>query len=481
MSCRAETRGAADRWLFYALLALLVWAPLPLGSNRPWSMALMEIWIISIAVLWAYGAWQGRLRTTPTLYAARWILALFGFWLAYGLFQVLPLPMGLLETLSQPAAQVYSESMFPAPSAAPISLDVHASLANWLLSLTYVLLFALLLLLVRSRRRLRLLAQVLLLSALFQAVLASILALTNVEFLFIERDPVAHGTYPNRNHLAGFLNMHLALGIGLLMADLSGGDSRRTWRQRIRDWSRMMLGSKARVRIYLAILVITLVLTRSRMGNIAFFSSLVIAGTLALVFLRESPRSLLVLLVSLLIVDTFILGGWFGLEKVRQRLEKTVVTEEARFSTNVQATSYLRDYWTTGSGGGSFKAVFPTYREEGLKPRFVTNAHNDYLEFLLEYGVVGTTPLALIVLASFLAALIVMRRRRDPLLLGMAFASVMGVSAILIHGTADFNLRIPANAAFFVMLLSLPWIGLRLGKSGAKVSVSDGAKPFSDG
>ena len=42
----------------------------------------------------------------------------------------------------------------------------------------------------------------------------------------------------------------------------------------------------------------------------------------------------------------------------------------------------------------------------------------------------------------------------------MAFASLMGVMAILIHSTADFNLHIPANAALFVVLLALPWLGL---------------------
>ena len=40
----------------------------------------------------------------------------------------------------------------------------------------------------------------------------------------------------------------------------------------------------------------------------------------------------------------------------------------------------------------------------------------------------------------------------------------MGVIAIGIHSTVDFNLQIPANAFIFVILLALGWISLHLGR-----------------
>ena len=43
---------------------------------------------------------------------------------------------------------------------------------------------------------------------------------------------------------------------------------------------------------------------------------------------------------------------------------------------------------------------------------------------------------------------------------GMSFACVMGVTAILIHSWVDFNLQIPANACYFMVLLALGWIAL---------------------
>jgi hypothetical protein len=38
----------------------------------------------------------------------------------------------------------------------------------------------------------------------------------------------------------------------------------------------------------------------------------------------------------------------------------------------------------------------------------------------------------------------------------------MGVTAILIHSSVDFNLQIPANAMLFMVLLALAWISLYL-------------------
>ena len=157
----------------------------------------------------------------------------------------------------------------------------------------------------------------------------------------------------------------------------------------MRNWARTLLGHKARLRIYLAIMVVTLVLTGSRMGNTAFFASLLGASLVALLFYRSLPRSALVLLVSLVLVDLFILGSWFGLDRVRERLEETVLTQEERYHVDVQGLGYLDDFWVTGSGGGTFAVVFPAYRDRGSAPAFYVHAHNDYLELVLEYGVLG--------------------------------------------------------------------------------------------
>ena len=45
---------------------------------------------------------------------------------------------------------------------------------------------------------------------------------------------------------------------------------------------------------------------------------------------------------------------------------------------------------------------------------------------------------------------------------GISFGAIMGIMALLIHSTVDFNLQIPANAFAFMVLLAYGWIALHL-------------------
>jgi O-antigen ligase len=112
-----------------------------------------------------------------------------------------------------------------------------------------------------------------------------------------------------------------------------------------------------------------------------------------------------------------------------------------------------------GSGAGSFYVTFPKYRPETI-PQFYDYAHNDYAQLTAETGVVGIGLLGLVVVITLGVALRAQAVRRDPLMRGMSFASLMGITAILIHSWVDFNLYIPANAVFFMVLLALGWISL---------------------
>jgi O-antigen ligase len=102
---------------------------------------------------------------------------------------------------------------------------------------------------------------------------------------------------------------------------------------------------------------------------------------------------------------------------------------------------------------------FEAYRPETVKD-YYDYAHNDYAQFASESKLLGLGILALFVASTLAAALRAQWRRRDPLMRGMSFACIMGVTAILIHSTADFNLQIPANAVYFMVLLALGWISL---------------------
>jgi O-antigen ligase len=224
----------------------------------------------------------------------------------------------------------------------------------------------------------------------------------------------------------------------------------------------------------LAMMVIALVLTRSRMGNTGFFVSMLVAGLITLViyrgqansfkemFNRSETRSAVILIVSLLIIDMLIVGAWFGVDKLADRIAQSSLEHDAgRVEVSINTLNLLKDYQLTGAGGGSFHVVYAHYRGDGIA-QYYDHAHQDYLEILSDVGVIGTSLLGLIVLSSFWTALKALQRRRDRLLRGMAFASIMATIALLIHSMVDFNLQIPANAATFMVVLALGWIALNL-------------------
>jgi O-antigen ligase len=471
-----ESQTDFDKRLFYGLLVLLVWLPLPVASNRPWAEAVFEIWVGLLLLFWLVG-WQRKTLVSGAVIAgAKPMLWLLALWLFYLAFTLPPLPLSLRLLLSPQSAAIYQLAGVNGWT----SLTVHpyAGFLYGMKSTACVLLFVLILLLVNSKRRLVMLAYTLVFSGLFQAFYGSIMTLSSMEYgFFIKKDAYlgfATGTFVNRNHLAGYLEMILAIGIGLMMASASSSTPKRTWRQRLHSLITVLLSQKLLLRLMLAMMVIALVLTRSRMGNTAFFSSMLVAGLIFLLMLRvqsgsfgemfsrRDTRGTVILLASLMLIDLFIVGAWFGVEKVVARIEQSSVIHDAdRVEVSLKTIKLWQDYPLIGSGGGSFHAVYPRYRPATIGA-FFDHAHEDYLEIAADTGLVGLGLLGLAVGMSFVAALIALKRRRDPLMRGMAFASMMGMIALMIHSTVDFNLQIPANSATFMVVLALGWIALNL-------------------
>jgi putative inorganic carbon (HCO3(-)) transporter len=460
----------AERGALVVFLALLVWAPFPLGSNRAWAWTILETGLFLAAALWVIGWMQRRHGSLAVVRAAWPAFALLGVWLTYLALHWIALPAGLVRMLSPQAAALHAlAASYATPGGAgawiTLSLDPNASFVFWLKSCAWAIAFFLTLALAHTRERARLIAFVLVLSGLAQAVYGGLMHLsgTNVELfgITIPHTSQASGGFVNRNHLAGFLEITLALGIGLMVGSLHD-TGRRSWRQFWRDMAALLLSPRAPLRLFLVTMVIALVMTRSRMGNTAFFASLLIAGGVALALSRHATRSTVILIASLIAIDLFIIGSWFGVEKTIHRIEQTTVGDiEEREDPTVYALEMARDYTLLGAGPGTFHTAFTRYRGPDIQP-FFDHAHNDYTQFLVETGALGAGLIGTLPLMALVLSVLALSRRRDPLARGFAFSVVMGVSAIAIHSTVDFNLQIPANAFAFMVLLAYGWIALYL-------------------
>ncbi|HET9577658.1 MAG TPA: O-antigen ligase family protein [Usitatibacter sp.] len=452
------------------LLCLLVWAPIPLGSNRMWAWSLLEVGIFALVCAWLLMWTAGWVRAPSALVRAWPAFALLALWLGEQVLYVVPLPPSWVALLSPESARMQhlTDALGIARASMTLSVDPYATRMAILKGLAYAGAFFLVLVLANNRQRILTLARALVYAAVVMSIYGVLMHLAGVqeEYFgsFIDHASQASATYVNRNHFAGYLEMTLALGIGLLIAGLSDR-SADTWRRFVTHLLDWVLSPKMVLRLALCILVIALTTTHSRMGNTGFFSSLLVAGVIGIALSRHATRNTVVLLASLIVIDLLIVGSWFGVEKLAQRLEQTTMGEvEVREEPAAYTIAMIRDYPLFGSGPGSFYVTFPRYRPATVV-NFFDFAHNDYAQFASESGLLGLAILGLLVAVTLAAAVKAQWLRRDPLMRGMSFACIMGVTAILIHSWVDFNLQIPANAVYFMVLLALGWVSLHSGRS----------------
>lgn len=441
----------ADRWLFAAMLALLCWMPIPFGSNRPWAMGLASAAVSALVLItWLVYTLRGA-DPWRRLAPAKWPLLML---VLFALVQVGQLWGGLQGGLLR--------------TADPFSTKYYL-----LCTLTFIGQFLLTLLLVTSRRRAQFVVGALVASGLVQAFLAVILLAVRADYLLffeqISHRDQAIGTFINRNHLACYLYLCLSMGIGWLVGALNGADlPPRQVKRSLIAFLRFMLSPRMMLRVLLVVMVIALVLTRSRMGNTAFFVSVLLVGGLVWLRLPKLRRTAGILIASLILVDVVVVGQWVGLDRVVQRLENTAAIEDDRrgeetIEARLQPAMHtipmiaLRPWF--GYGGGTYYTEFPPFKTQDMLMQswFFDHAHNDYAEIAADTGLVGLGFLMVLGIMTVKRAIEHTSVTNRSVTRGVAYGVFMSMSCIALHSFVDFNLHIPANAFTLVTIMALMW------------------------
>jgi len=149
----------------------------------------------------------------------------------------------------------------------------------------------------------------------------------------------------------------------------------------------------------------------------------------------------------------------WGTTRIGTRMQEFVETfsgirELDRVEVWRAALSMFADYPITGSGFGSFRDVFTLYMPTG-EILLWDQLHNDYLEFLVEGGLVAGLLLVWLFLGFWYRCLRpVAWRSSDGIDLDY-WGLLLGVAALSVHALTDFNHQIPANALMFVTLAGI--------------------------
>ncbi|BBP45289.1 polymerase [Thiosulfatimonas sediminis] len=340
--------------------------------------------------------------------------------------------------------------------------DIDQNLQYIMLGIAYSTFFVLLLAHFANRNALNKLIITLIVGGTIQAFIgaATVLNLIDPLFTSLANQPSAHGTYINRNHFAGYLLMTIALAIGLLLAQRDN-----------RDWSwknliELLTSYKMLIRLALIIMVIGLVMSHSRMGNAAFVIALSIIGAFFILKTATHRIRNSLLLLSFILIDIMIISQFFGLEQLKDRLTQTQITvseqqgkllltiNDLRSPINQNSVQLLEQAPFVGKGAGSFENAFKPLAGPNYGGR-IDHAHNDYLEFWIEYGVIGILPLGVFLLGALGMAIKAIRNQKSTYRSGIGLGSSMALIAIALHSATDFNLHIPANALTLISVCAI--------------------------
>ena len=86
---------------------------------------------------------------------------------------------------------------------------------------------------------------------------------------------------------------------------------------------------------------------------------------------------------------------------------------------------------------------------------FVNEAHNDYLQLLSEMGLAGFGIMVWFLIVMYRRAFRKIGNWTSQVTGAVTLACILGTTGILVHSLLDFNLQIPANAAFFYVYCSV--------------------------
>lgn len=418
---REQLDKGCTRGILGVVLSILVFGTLATGAVRPVDFAVIEGLTIGAVVLWLIRLWVApgyRLLWTPVC----WAVLVF---VAYAVARYL-------------------------------QADIEYVARNELIRiLVYAMIFLVVLNNLHRQEMVHFVGFALVILAMAVSVYAIYQFMTNSNRVWHFIKPEQYmkrgtGTYICPNHLAGFLEMILPLG---LAATIMG---------RFKPVTKVLLGYASLV------IVAGIGVSISRGGWIATtLAMLVFFGIL----LRKREYRLPAAAFLVVLVAA---SAWFVMhaKHSQKRFQEMFVSgkiEDIRFRLWRPAVQMWQQNPWWGIGPAHFNYRFRQFRPESvqMRPDWV---HNDYLNTLTDWGIAGVAMVAgawaIFYAGCFQTWKYVQRAANDLSAKksnrsAFVFGGAIGLLAILFHSVVDFNMHVPANAILAVTLMALTTSHLR--------------------
>jgi O-antigen ligase len=425
----------ASRLAFLTICVAIVLTTLAYGTVHYWALAVFTISAAGLVAFWAVDAAVLRSALVPVNRLQWPILGL----IILGLVQLLPL-------------RDYDDGGLSLSPVRSLSLDPYSTRLVIFQISALLIYFVITTMFLDTPPRLKALVRTV---AIFGFVMAAFGLTqsfttdgTRVYWFRQLTQSQAFGPFINRHHFAGYMELALAMPLGLLV---SGA---------LESYKRPLYA------FAVVVMAMSLVATNSRGGIISLGAEIffvLVVGGFGWRRKKDQPRaqrvrSALMRGAAAMAIVLVLLGGALVISgpEVFTRFLGTPVAEDptqgrAHFW-NV-TLDVIKAHPLLGSGLGSFSVIYTRYDTRNGIFR-LEQAHNDYLQTLSDAGILGGV-LGIAFIVILFRRGFARRDTHDKFRRGVTTGALAGCFAVLVHSFFDFTLHTTANALLFVILCAV--------------------------
>jgi O-antigen ligase len=411
--------------IIFALLCIcIVFTALAYGTVHQPTIALFYLLAAAVVVLWAIDSFKaGSLRFNKSLLQ----IPLIGT-IIYAFVQIIP--FGSLAEIAGVSGIGRTISLEPFWTQM-FALHFVALFFILATSLTYL----------DSANRLRKMALLITIFGFafaFFAILQAVLSPTKIYGIYETEFAQPFGSFVNRHNFAAYMEMTIAVPLGLIFVGAVARDKRLIYLTAIglMGIALLLSGSRGGLVSLLAEVIFLVILTSKERGSNQLFVKLGLA----------------ILLIATIIGGSIFIGGESSLTRFAETAASNDISTNRTYIWSV-TLQIIKNNLPFGAGIGAFAAAFTPFDSMNGLQR-VEQAHNDYLQILADAGIVGLLLAGFFVFQLFKTGLKnittdnIFRR-------GIAVGALAGCFAILVHSLFDFVLHTTAITVLFLTLVSL--------------------------
>jgi O-antigen ligase len=197
-------------------------------------------------------------------------------------------------------------------------------------------------------------------------------------------------------------------------------------------------------------MVLSLMMTISRSGILAFIAATVIA-VVSVIRRPDVHRAWLIGYLAVIVIVALL---WAGLDPIVRRFSQLdLMAIDQRPAIWADGARMARDFWLTGTGLNTF-GVATIHYQTSVPNQHLREAHNDYLQIATEGGLLLAIPAA----AAIVALILAIRRRLaedEGSIRWLRIGAITALVAIALQSAVEFSLQMPGNAALFATVAGL--------------------------